>query len=129
MQINLELIDNQATCFLQFLRAKSEDLQHLVNESASTLDVSTFYNGRERGLMIRVSDSLTESKYIVVGECRSSDHMFLDTWTAPRSMNPPTVTDWPESAYENRKTFEPYDFRTVYEAVTDEIYRYFQARW
>jgi hypothetical protein len=70
-----------------------------------------WYNGRERGVSLEVRKSWQSSKALIItfGEHRISDHIFVDAWEidAPPLLNPPTVADFPDKAFNNRLTF-PY---------------------
>lgn len=71
-----------------------------------------FYNGRERGIALTLQ-SMSNSRrvYIIVfGECRNSDSIFIDHWTMDGGLGPyngPIVSDFPESAYEQRLYVSP----------------------
>lgn len=87
------------------------------------LDVSSFafYNCREicAGLWVRNSDfSNTRYLFILFGEHRSSEDIILDHWesTVPR-LNPPTVADFTDAAYDNREYFEPDDIDGAIQAI------------
>lgn len=68
---------------------------------------SPFYNGRERGICITMNtfSSYDKTLHVVFGECRSSDSIFVDKWVGKMTFNNPTVEDFSEEAYNNRKYF------------------------
>lgn len=67
---------------------------------------SAWYNGRERGVCLVIRRWGAEKCLcIVFGECRSSDSLFIETWTHKgHFMNPPRIEDRPEKAYQSRET-------------------------
>ena len=70
---------------------------------------TAWYNGRECGICIVVPAAggsvAPRALVITFGECRNIDNIFVDTWTMPENINPPTVNDYPEEAYQRRRTF------------------------
>lgn len=70
------------------------------------VSASAWYNGRERGvcLVVRHPANLSGPGLVIVfGEHRNSDDAFVDSWTmSTLPWNPPTITDEPEEAYDNR---------------------------
>jgi len=89
-------------------------LAHLVNvylnggpELPKSWDFNAYawYNGRERGVLLALVKDFDHVLYIVFGENRSSDDLFVDSWTGKITLNPPTVADWPEEAYRGRRSF------------------------
>ena len=66
-----------------------------------------WYNGRERAMVLTVTRRIPKGPkalHIVWGEGRNHDGIFVDTWTAASDgLNPPSIADWPESAYRGRK--------------------------
>ncbi len=77
------------------------------------LRTSAWYNGRERGICLCVDLNGT-SFVITFGECRNSDSIFVDSWIMKSSLNPPTVADFTDEAYSNRKYFS---YNGIYEAT------------
>jgi hypothetical protein len=67
---------------------------------------SAWYNGRERGVCITF---LRKGKSLAVtfGECRNSDSIFIDHFEVKVGVNPPTVNDFSEEAYRQRR-YAPY---------------------
>jgi hypothetical protein len=64
-----------------------------------------FYNGGEKSIGLIISDfrEPSEERIIVFGENRNSDSLFVDSWTrSMSSINPPTVTEFPDEVYEER---------------------------
>ena len=89
-----------------------------VTEVLETLDLgetsnkwlftSAWYNGREKGICVRLEEIGTSNNVIITfGECRSSDNIFVDTWITSDVIyiNPPTVENYPDYAYKSRKYF------------------------
>jgi len=74
---------------------------------------TAWYNGRECGICIVVSASggsvNPRALVIAFGECRNNDAIFVDSWTMLEGMNPPTVNDYDDTAYKNRRTFSRSD--------------------
>jgi hypothetical protein len=74
-----------------------------------------FYNGREKGILLTFGKLIDRQMLcIVFGEHRNSDNIFVDSWIMNRSINPPTVNDFSEEAYKERKFFK-YD--QIYDAA------------
>lgn len=72
---------------------------------------SAWYNGREKGVCITVSD-FEKTLIITFGEGRNSDSIFVDTWEIKGGLlNPPTVADFTDEAYENRIYFKYNEIR------------------
>jgi hypothetical protein len=68
-----------------------------------------FYNGREKGICLIVSSKFTDTNgtFIVFGENRNSDNIFIDVWKSHLPYNCPTTEkDFTDEAYENRKFFD-----------------------
>jgi len=74
-----------------------------------TYDIQTFpwYNGRERGICFVVGNRGPKSRFIVFGECRNSDSIFVDTWEGVSPFNQPSVEDFSDEAYQGRVCFSP----------------------
>lgn len=69
-----------------------------------------WYNGRERGVCLEVRPHFAARQALLVtfGEVRSSDYLFVDSWRMSEFfLNPPTVADYPDEAYQAR-THVPY---------------------
>lgn len=72
-----------------------------------SLYTHAWYNGRERGISITVATRLKDNTLVITfGENRNSDSIFVDSWEMPFLLNPPSVDNFTEEAYENRKWFE-----------------------
>lgn len=68
---------------------------------------SAWYNGREDGASLTVSSAAKPALIITFGEHRNSDGIFVDSWLTEKStLNPPTVDDFTDEAYERRKMFK-----------------------
>ena len=105
-------IKSQALMVLEALAAREPDFAKYKNGRYVDIWIETFafYNGRERSIGVKVQRTLASSLpsnalYIVWGECRCSDGIFVDTWEGSNGINPPTVADFPEAAYKARCTF------------------------
>jgi hypothetical protein len=71
------------------------------------VEISThaWYNGRERGVCLEVRPSIASKKALLItfGEHRNSDDIFIDSWVVETHfLNPPTVADFTDEAYEQR---------------------------
>lgn len=85
--------------------ADTEEIGYLYPET------SAWYNGRERGIAIALKTfNSTRPVYVIAfGEHRNTDSIFIDHWTMDRSaFNYPTVTDYPDFAYENTRLYVSY---------------------
>jgi hypothetical protein len=74
------------------------------------VETRPWFNGRERGVLLMIQRGvLAKTKLLITfGEARNSDNIFIDSWLSTESfLNPPTVADYPDEAYENRK-YVPY---------------------
>ena len=77
----------------------------------SNLHSSAWYNGRERGicLYLTTGNIITGTKTLIItfGEHRNSDEIFVDHWYSKEIffLNPPTVQDFTDKAYQNRMYF------------------------
>lgn len=97
------------------------------------VEINTFawYNGRERGVCLEVRAFLTDQKALLItfGEHRNSDSIFVDSWEVHhRFLNPPTVSDFPDEAYEAR-TFVPYgDLAGAVKVIRAKIADYMAER-
>lgn len=86
------------------------------NFSRFYITTSTFYNGRERGICLTIAFHFGKPNLaIVFGEHRNSDMIFIDHWLVEPRINPPTVADFTDEAYEQRRYMQ-YD--EVYKAAT-----------
>jgi hypothetical protein len=98
-------IDPQALSILNYLRG--EQLIDGIENCYMSVNTSPWYNGRECGICLEtVVATGRESLIITFGEHRNSDAIFVDCWEADRSrLNPPTVSDFTDEAYANRRYF------------------------
>ena len=86
-----------------------------------------FYNGREKGICLIVSDKFTDSDgtFIVFGEHRNSDNIFIDVWKKNLPYNCPTTEkDFTDEAYESRKFFDRdkvHDAARFIESIINEV--------
>ncbi len=105
----------QALAVLQLLaQDECSDLAEYDEEErdyAVEIRTRAWYNGRERGISLEVRAHVMDRRGLIItfGEHRTSDSIFIDSWEIDRPflLNPPTVEDYPDSAYEAR-TFVPY---------------------
>lgn len=85
---------------------KDPELRSKINH---LIDVRTFpfYNGREHGICIMTGSlfNIQEAQFIVFGEHRNSDSIFVDVWKAKRPFNNPDVSMFPDEAYKKRRFF------------------------
>lgn len=77
-------------------------------ETARNIEVQTWpwYNCRERGVCLEIRASLgAESAMLITfGECRNSDHIFIDSWIHKGwFLNPPTIEVFTDEAYARRR--------------------------
>jgi len=71
------------------------------------IHTAAWYNGREDGFSVTVSMSPEpESLVVTFGEHRNTDQIFVDHWLGRVGINPPTVDDFTDEAYEDRKMFK-----------------------
>lgn len=68
---------------------------------------AALYNGRERGIVISAGNyfSKRECLHIFFTENRNSDDIVVLTWLGGKGINPPTINDIPESAWDKKKSF------------------------
>jgi hypothetical protein len=111
-------IDDQAWAVLKILAKREND--------QGSFKTFSWYNGRERGVLLVVDPGRgARSMCIAFGECRGSDHIFVDMWEQTVYFEPPVTPaivrlqagDAYEKAYQHRATFSPED----YEAVSNHI--------
>lgn len=121
-------LNGQARAVLAMLSEISCDGLSAYDEARREYDVeiktSAWYNGRERGVCLEVRAWFTDpmALFITFGENRTSDSIFVDSWEVEcRLLNPPTVRDFPDEAYEAR-TFVPYgDVAGAVKVIRDKI--------
>jgi hypothetical protein len=85
--------------------ADTEEIGYLLPQTFA------WYNGRERGIgiMLTTFNSARPTYVIAFGEHRTSDSIFIDHWTMDRvDINPPTVADFPDYAYDNTRLYISY---------------------
>jgi hypothetical protein len=107
----------QALALLHYLADNDIEFYLKDEEDAAGYKTRTFpsYNGRERGVCLEVSNfrspSCNNTLYIVWGDVRTSDEIFVQHWVQAGSVyNYPASESYPESSYELRKTFPCGDF-------------------
>ena len=102
------LLDN---FYMQDLPAEEAEIL----EDMLQIKTAPFYNGREASLCITFGSWLGDTQRIFVfGENRNSDNIFIDCWDAKTFGNIPTVKDFTEEAYQNRKYLS---YNEIYEAA------------
>jgi len=79
-----------------------------------TVNTTAWYNGRERGICLSIYDIQFKGIFIVFGENRSSDNIFVDVCKYKGSINPPQWEDLTDAAYNKRKFFS---YNQIYEAT------------
>lgn len=87
-----------------------------------------WYNGRERGvcLVFRVGGD-PNCLLVTFGEHRNSDGIFVDVWEHDSYfLNPPTVDDFGDEAYVNRKVFGYGRVDQVVPYITTKVKDFFQ---
>lgn len=107
--INTNLqIDHQAWAILHLLNKFDLPNVHI--------NAAAWYNGREKGISLNLSNTLSSFGYLVItfGEVRNSDNIFVDAWKVDYPVNPPKVEDFTEEAYRDRTTFK---YNETYEAA------------
>jgi len=77
---------------------------------------SAWYNGREKCVCIftKYFNPTKHNIFIVFGEHRNSDDIFVDHWFGESTLNPPQSKDLPETAYKERKFFKTINEATNY---------------
>lgn len=94
-------------------------------------DVSAWYNGRERGICLIVRESFLSTRCLILtfGEARSSDAIFIDAWEHEgRFLNPPTVADFSDEAYADRRSVPNGEIGTAVNVILDRIRDFLQAQ-
>ena len=89
---------------------------------------AAWYNGRERGVSLVISKGITKAPPLVItfGEHRNSDNIFIDSWVGKqRFLNPPTIADFPDAAYEARTLVEYGRVDRAVEVIIGKIRDYF----
>jgi hypothetical protein len=116
MKIKTELVHPVALAVLHALSAYEFD------DFSGYLETAAFYNGRERGVAVIVH-SFAEGKplAIVFGENRRSDQIFVDEFEYEHGMNPPTIRDFTQEAYQNRRYFSWDQIGTVSEYIHNAL--------
>lgn len=101
-------LNSQALVVLHALSDLEVDFKSMgLDEDLVTLDTYVLYNGRERGILIAftprgIGDN---TLFIFVAEHRSSDSILVLDWVDRMSINPPTVDDIPETAWNGKQLF------------------------
>ena len=74
-------------------------------------EFSAWYNGRECSICMHKTLGKNKTLCIVFGEPRRTDGVFVDSWICVLNnfMNPPTLKDYTEQAYEDRHWFTTID--------------------
>ncbi len=85
---------------------------------------SAWYNGREHGVCLEVRPDIASSRCLLVtfGEHRNSDNIFVDAWEHEgRFLNPPTVADFTDEAYETRTMVDYGNIARAVEVIREKI--------
>lgn len=100
-KLDLDLdISPTALLMLRMLIHRNIDLSQLWN-----VTTRAWYNGRERGISLELSNAHGQAMFIVFGECRCSDSVFVVSWTGSSTMNGPARDSKYEAAYLARIIF------------------------
>lgn len=92
-------ITDQALALLQLLA--QEEVPANVWTTTSAL-----YNGRERGICLSLSATHRDHRiFIFWSESRNSDQLVIVSWEGRGDINPPTIADVPEAAWDDWKHF------------------------
>lgn len=85
-----------------------------------------FYNGRERGIGFSIYRYGQKNSLIVTfGECRNSDSIYIDAWEIEKIlMNPPTVADFTEEAYTNRRYVVPEKYDEAVKIILEIVEKF-----
>jgi len=70
-----------------------------------TVDAYAWYNGRERGVVLVKTTRSAEIFCVAFAECRNSDAIVIYNWEGSVKLNPPTIEDVPQEAWDNVKSF------------------------
>lgn len=128
MEFNIDgnlSIQPQAMALLALLSGREWSFD--VPDEVELTDISSFawYNGREKAVCLHVKDwtsKTDQNLFVVFGENRRSDQIFVDCWVADSiSLNPPTHADLPEEAYNRRRFFEYGDMHGAEQYVLELI--------
>lgn len=94
------------------------------------ISAHAWYNGRERGIVIRaMRDFASPSLFMVFGECRNSDMIFLDSWIGEGDVNPATFrSQGYKEAYEQRSSFSVSEIGDVAERIRKEIEQFLTTK-
>lgn len=107
MQIDTSLsLNNQAAVILKALEALN--IEGVDDELLARLETTVLYNCRERGFVVRFQPHLGEEVLnIFIAENRNSDDIVVYDWLSEVGLgiNPPTVTDIPQEAFDGAKYF------------------------
>lgn len=109
-------IDSQARAFLELLATYDFTVGTGIH-----FNTFAFYNGRERWAGLEVYSYHNGSLFLVFGEDRNSDSFCLQMWEGKSQVNPPTLKDMPEEAYQDRRAFKPFDYSAAFDLVTGAI--------
>jgi hypothetical protein len=111
---------NISTQALLVLRALSR--QEIPDDwGIAPLETSAWYNGRERGVCVTFRHSSGKYLAITFGECRNSDAIFIDHFDLKCKLNPPTIADFSQEAYEKRRYANYLDISHAIDIITDTI--------
>jgi len=83
---------------------------------------SVYYNGREDGFVLQVSNSIAGDVIcIYVSESRNSDQIFVETWKdSGFGINPPAIAR-PETAYKGRTYFGEGEYEKALDFIKNAI--------
>ena len=109
--------------------APYDEKQHEYDYDCTT---SAWYNGRENGISLVVRPrfrKVEKSLVITFSEVRNSDDIFIDSWedSSVYFLNPPTISDWPETAYKSRKTVRYGRVDLAVEVIREKIKEFYAS--
>lgn len=120
-------IKEQALAVLHSL--SSLDLEDMTGDDGAGIATFPWYNGRERGVCLMVAKAFLSRECLLItfGECRSSDSLFVDAWTAARPFNAPDVSLFTDEAYARRRTFDYMRVDLAREHILTTIEKYLKG--
>lgn len=97
----------QARAILAMLDRNPDFAEYENGRYQIDIETRAWYNGREKGVSLTVSRLGYKGCLVITfGEHRSSDSIFVDCWEMKaQPFNSPTVSDFPDEAYKQRKFF------------------------
>jgi hypothetical protein len=119
-------VHSQARAILALLDREPDFAKYENGFYDVNIATSAWYNGRERGYALVLSKiGRSECLVITFGESRGSDSIFVDSWTMVPPLNPPTVANFPEGAYNTRKHFEANETAKAADYIYEALEAYY----